>query len=128
MLGWIPALMWMGCIFFLSSLPGDEVPLPDIPFIDKAAHAVVYAVLGGLIVLRKGFGQKLRGEAPIQWTQGGRLPLLLGMLYGVTDEIHQLFVPGRKFDLMDMAADAAGVALGFWLLRSWDGRRPLQRI
>jgi VanZ family protein len=47
--------------------------------------------------------------------------------YGLGDEVHQLFVPGRLFDLADLAADAAGGALGsgayLWLARRHLARR-----
>ena len=40
-----------------------------------------------------------------------------GMVYGVSDEIHQIFVPERMFDYSDMGADCLGVAVGVWAFR-----------
>jgi VanZ family protein len=74
-------------------------------------HFAAYGVLGILIALRKG----LRGgpsDGRPDW-----FGVIAGMLYAVGDEIHQLFVPFRMFDLSDMAADFLGVALGVWAYR-----------
>jgi VanZ family protein len=40
------------------------------------------------------------------------LAILFGVMYAVTDEIHQMFVPGRTADAADLVADTIGVALG----------------
>lgn len=127
-LGWLPALLQMALIFFLSSLRGDQVHLPDFPASDKVAHAGFYGLLGALIALRGGFAQKFSGKKVGAWTLGGWTAPGLGFLYGVSDEFHQLFVPGREFSLWDMAADAIGVTAGFWLLRAWDRRRLRNRL
>jgi len=41
--------------------------------------------------------------------------IILGVLYGLTDEIHQYFVPGRTSSLADLGADALGILLGVWI-------------
>jgi VanZ family protein len=47
---------------------------------------------------------------------GGRreavLAVLLGILYGASDEVHQLFVPNRSSDVVDLLADTLGVMAG----------------
>ena len=40
------------------------------------------------------------------------LSALLSFTYAITDEIHQLFIPGRAFQLVDLAVDLAGIILG----------------
>ncbi|MDB5049554.1 MAG: hypothetical protein JWO30_2625 [Fibrobacteres bacterium] len=117
--------MGMGVLFYTSSLPGDRIHLPPFPYSDKAVHFAAYAALGFLISLRKPLRRRLiakgipltgrsgSGDAP-----GGGLDfagLATGMLYGVSDEIHQIFVPMRMYDYGDMAADALGVVLGCWI-------------
>ena len=47
------------------------------------------------------------------------LTLLLTTLYGVTDEVHQMFVPGRSTDAYDVAADAAGAVVGLVGCWAW---------
>ena len=115
----------MALLFALSSLPGKRIPSP-FPYSDKAMHVLAYAVLGALLELRNGFSRKFSGERPAEWAAGDGWAPLLGALYGVTDEFHQRFVPGRIPGFDDVAADTAGALLGWWLARRWDGRRRSQ--
>ncbi len=96
-LAWIPAAVWAGVIFYLSSRP--RLPGPELPGIDKVAHFAAYALLAWLLIFA---------------TERSRLPLavavVLALVYGATDEIHQMYVPGRSPDVLDWFADAAGVA------------------
>jgi VanZ family protein len=99
---WTLALLWAAVIFALSSIPGRA--LPSVPALgyDKLLHGLVYAVFGGVSFL----------AARSTWTV--RAPwLVLGctlgaILYGLSDEYHQRFVPGRSSDLGDVVADAVG--------------------
>lgn len=94
------ALGWMGLIFFLSHQP--SLPTPSLfPHQDKLFHAVTYGVLG--LLLQGGLP-----DTPGRWL----LAWLMASLYGCSDEIHQLFVPGRSADLLDLLADSAGALLG----------------
>lgn len=134
-LSWLPALALMAAIFWLSDIPGDELPLPDFRFSDKLAHFCAYAVLGASIGLRKRLHLLLRGEnRPDGLAAGGTAPVLdlkgavIGILYGMSDEIHQLFVPLRMFSLGDIAADALGVAAGIGLVRLSERRTALGRL
>jgi VanZ family protein len=45
------------------------------------------------------------------------IPLLIGFLYAVSDEIHQYFVPGRAMQARDVLIDTSGVLLGIWIAR-----------
>lgn len=67
-------------------------------------HALLYAVLGAALWWAR---EHAHPHAPA-W-----LFLALGALYGVSDEWHQAFVPGRTPSAADVAADALGTALGF---------------
>jgi len=90
----------MAAIFALSSLPGSEVGIP--PPWDKLAHFTEYALLGFLL----GRGT---GNVPVAFA--------LSALYGVSDEVHQSFVPGREASALDWLADAAGALIGAFLSR-----------
>lgn len=109
-LPWIPALAWAATIFWLSSQPA--LPSPHVPYFDKVAHFGAYALLGGLLAFA---------------TDRSRLPIgvavALGVLYGISDEVHQGYVPGRSPDVLDWAADAAGVATACFLYTRWRSRR-----
>lgn len=114
----------MAAIFWLSSIPGDTLPLPEFRFSDKLAHFLAYALLGILIAARAPLLERLGGRreaARFDWPGAA-----IGILYGVSDEIHQLYVPLRLFSLADVAADAlgamAGVAAARWAWRRMDTR------
>ena len=99
---WLPAAAWAGVIFYLSSR--SRIPGPDVSGIDKVAHFGAYALLLWLLAYA---------------TERSRLPLalavVLALLYGVSDELHQMFVPGRSPDVLDWFADAAGIAAATFL-------------
>jgi VanZ family protein len=116
LLSWAPALSCMALIFCLSGIPGDRIHLPDFKFSDKVAHAIAYSALGSLLSLRHALRRRLDRSARIP-VNLDVTALAVGILYGVSDEIHQLFVPLRQFDYTDMAADAVGVILGVWVCR-----------
>jgi VanZ family protein len=104
---WLPALLWAGLIFGLSSIPGTRLPTVDLPQADKIVHALVYAVLGALILRALEAGRPLRRRPATLL-----LAIALATLYGVSDELHQLGTPGRSSDWQDVAADALGAAAG----------------
>ncbi|HXU61560.1 MAG TPA: VanZ family protein [Polyangia bacterium] len=102
---WGPAVLWAAVIFVLSSLSANHVPiLPGQT--DKLVHGTVYAILGALC---------FRAIA-MTWTWPHRpaiaIATLLALLYGVTDEIHQTFTPGRTPDWRDALADMIGGLVG----------------
>jgi len=104
-----PLYIYAGIIFYMSSLPQ---PLPAIPILsfDKVLHIIEYAVFGLLAVRAFKYStQKMFYES------FKILALLLTILYGVSDEVHQLFVPSRQFSVFDIAADTIGGMLGVLL-------------
>lgn len=109
---WGPVLVYGALIFSLSSASD----LPDLPtgFSDKAAHMLLYCGLGFLLAraLAGGLGRPVPLWVP-------PLVVLVAVAYGVSDEVHQFFVPRRQFDLLDLAADAAGAGLGAGVLWLW---------
>lgn len=102
---WGPVIAHMGLIFVASST-SDPAPLPS-GITDTLAHLGIYALLG-LLLLRAFAGGLLE-----RYTWGtAALAVLCAALYGVSDEWHQSFVPGRTADPMDLVADAGGAAAG----------------
>jgi VanZ family protein len=91
-------------IWYLSSQ--SVLPKPKGLFgFDKFQHFLAYFVLGAAIALW--FSRE-------KWRRGLRLPILsaaLGSAYGIIDEIHQYFVPGRDCNIADWCFDTLG-ALG----------------
>jgi VanZ family protein len=102
---WGPVLAHMALIFAASSRSDTSAVPSAIP--DKVVHFAVYAVLGALI-LRAVSGRRRSGV-----TRSGLLvSVFIATLYGVSDEWHQSFVPGRTPDAMDVVADLAGASAG----------------
>ncbi|MFQ6102612.1 MAG: VanZ family protein [Anaerolineae bacterium] len=107
---WLPPLAWMGLIFLLSAQPDlPEVPGPWLDtLLKKTGHALGYSILAWLYLrpLRERFHH-------------ATVPRVLGfglaVLYALSDEYHQTFVPGRKGTLWDVAVDGVG-ACGAMLL------------
>lgn len=110
LLPWVPAAAWAATIYWLSSRP--TLPAPQVAHFDKAAHFGAYAVLGGLLAFAVH-----RSRLPVG------VAIALGVLYGASDEVHQMFVPGRSPDVLDWAADAAGVVAACLLYNRWRSRR-----
>jgi len=102
---WGPVVLMLAVIFGASSIPNLKTLPGNIS--DKSGHSIGYALLGG-VILRALAGGRLRGV-----TLGrGLAAIALATLYGVTDELHQLFVPGRSADRFDVLADAVGATIG----------------
>lgn len=93
-------------------MPGSDFG-PLVPHLDKAAHFVLYAILGSALAW-----VRLQREPP----PPHGLLIVLGILYGLSDEIHQMYVPGRSPDVADLVADALGVMTGYGLFLRWRGR------
>lgn len=107
---WMPVALYAGAIFFLSaqSHPEEQVPsflLKEVS--DKVLHAMEYAVLGGLCyrAFRWGLNGQVAARALI-------IAIVAASLYGVTDEVHQLFVPFRESSWQDWLADTIGAVIG----------------
>jgi VanZ family protein len=98
----LPALVWIAIIFWLSSI--HSLPNLHIPMSDKIAHVCFYGVLCGLSY-RAFF---LQDKLPNLRQCALLAALLFTILYGITDEIHQLFVWGRTSDILDVTADTVG--------------------
>lgn len=99
---WLVTAGYMGLLFFLSSREKFAFTLPADS--DKIIHALAYMPLGLLFYLSlsvSGMRRRLLIAAA-----------LFSLLYGVSDEIHQLFVPGRYASVGDVIADAVGAFIG----------------
>ncbi len=110
-------------IYFLSSQSDLGPPEWSPPGVDKSAHFVIF---GGLCALVSESLRRSNSNTP--WQVRYAVPVCFTILYGLFDETHQLFVPGREFDLWDLAADAAGavavvVGMSWWAKRVATHRR-----
>jgi len=110
------AVGWMMLIFFLSSQPS----LPAVSFFsgaDLLLHAVFYAILC-VFLARSFMDPQIRN-----WNRVILLTILV-TAYGVTDEYHQSFVPGRSASIWDVLADDVGGFLAAVML-FWRDRKTV---
>jgi VanZ family protein len=103
---WLPVILYVGLIFFVSSLENLQAPLLFGNFSDKIPHALEYGLLGFLLV-RAIRGTKL---VPTSVT-AGLVAILIGLAVGLSDELYQAHVPGRQSDPLDYAADTTGLVI-----------------
>jgi VanZ family protein len=110
----------MAVIFAVSSIP-DVGAVPG-GFSDSAAHTAEYTVLGALL---------LRAFAGGEWRRVAWRTVLTAIavsaLYGVTDEWHQSFVPGRTSEWRDVMSDATGASIGAATVWAWSIIRHFSR-
>jgi len=99
--------------FFAISLPPPTLFQLD-RIVRKLAHVTEYAAL--TLVLY----HALRPSTANGWHgRSGLLSILAGALYAASDELHQLFVPGRRASVWDWCIDMAGVILGISAAYLW---------
>ena len=109
---WLPLVLWMGVIFFLSAQP--TLPYHPDTLLDsilkKAGHMVEYGILTFLLwrALSRGWGTLLWSPLVTAF--------LVSVLYAVSDEYHQTFVPGRNGTPVDVGIDAVGALVALLVL------------
>ncbi len=107
----LAACGWMGLIFVLSSR--DTIPQPFGLASEVTAiggHLTAYAILAILLWW---------ALAPLDLSVRRRtaLALLGAVIYGLSDEWHQSFVPGRDASVFDLAIDGIGACVGLGFVR-----------
>ncbi len=132
-LSWIVLILWMALIFFFSSQvaeqseqlsdgitekivavmvkvnPNAKIAVEKISFfVRKNAHFLVFLVLGVLTV------NALRCSG-VGGYRGILAAIAVCVFYAITDEIHQLFVPGRSCQFTDVLIDSAGATVGAFI-------------
>ncbi|MDR5659949.1 VanZ family protein [Serpentinicella sp. ANB-PHB4] len=146
---WLGVLLWMGVIFFFSHQPADasselsegfteaifqaiERVAPNIAegidlrqlhhIIRKYGHFFVYFVLGVVVLnaIRRSGKDGLKSII---------IAFIICVVYAISDEVHQTFIPGRSGEVTDVIIDSVGAAvgIGFYMavkqLGSWIGDR-----
>jgi VanZ family protein len=106
---WLPLILYCLFIYIQSANPSPE-QIPSFPFVDKVLHFVAYGIMG--ILFYRAY-QTLRIKNNIQMLM--LLSVVSASLYGISDEIHQSFVPFREAEVADVIADMLGAAIGVLL-------------
>lgn len=98
---WVPVLLYTGFIFYLSSIPAPEIVVRiDLSLI----HIPEFFILSYLLF-------RALSRQKINIWHVFILSIIISTFYGITDEIHQLFVPGRYFSIFDMIFNFIGSSL-----------------
>ena len=126
---WLPAILWAGFIFFVSHQPKATLaPIqpsgisaePGITFlgieadiiVGKSSHVLAFAILAALLY---------------RATNNRWLTILLSLIYAISDEWHQSFIPGRTPRTTDVGYDMLGVGLALLFITCitlWKKRHP----
>jgi VanZ family protein len=107
---WLLVLLWMVFIFILSSVPGPNIPDLPIPFFHKVVHFFEYAVLGVLWIRALTFARPGANFFKLSILAWG-----VTVLFALSDEWHQTFVPGRSGRLEDVLFDVICAVIGIVL-------------
>ena len=113
---WGPVALYAGTVFYLSSLSHPEDQLPSFllkEVSDKVLHAVEYGILA--LLCYRAFRW---GSGPVVARQALVLAITTVSVFGLTDEVHQYFVPFRESSWLDWLADTVGAAIGALSWRS----------
>lgn len=106
---WLPVIIYAALIYYISSKP-DLPKSVSIPHIDKAVHFIEYAILSFLLARALKQTAKLNINFRL-------IAVIVAILYGFSDEWHQLYVPGRSMDGIDLIFDGMGATIVQFLLR-----------
>lgn len=105
LLVYTPLVIYWIILLTATSFPTINVPTTDVS--DKVYHFAAYFGLGVLLNLTLIFQNKYI----VLKRKNSFYTVLIGSLYGIFDEVHQYFIPGRSMEFLDFAADFLGLVL-----------------
>jgi VanZ family protein len=139
-LPWLFTIMWMVIIFlfssqnapestqlstvftqnvikFFASLMGIDLKWERIYYLStqfdmlvrKSGHMFVYLILG--LFVTNAFSYTIKNKSKLF-----NYSLLFCVLYSISDEIHQIFVPGRACRIFDILVDSIGILFGVLII------------
>ncbi|MCR1961515.1 VanZ family protein [Thomasclavelia cocleata] len=129
----IPAIIWMIFIFIMSHTNGNESSNQSnfivkivLEFINinhetlsfmirKIAHMSEYAIL--LLFIYYGLYKTITYKYQLL------ISLLITFIYACSDEFHQLFIPGRSGQFMDVLIDTSGALIMLLIIYLWQKRK-----
>jgi len=122
---YIPLVLYWCVLLVLTSIPGKYAP--NIGVSDKIEHSGAYLVLAVLVNFTYMFQRKIPEfyKKPVIFT------FFTIVFYGLVDEIHQMFIPGRMADVRDLIADVIGGIVGILIVQlikkiNWQGEVETQ--
>ena len=108
---WLPVFIWLIIIFAFSNNPtvrASEIHWRDFS-VKKSAHVIIYAILSTLIY------RALKSNN-VEMKKTGYISVFLASFYGITDEFHQSFTPGRDPTFRDIIFDTIGATLAIYFI------------
>jgi len=117
LLPWLPAILIMATIFGLSSIPSTAMPAFGAwdTIVKKGGHVLGY----GILAASYWYGLRFKKR---HWL----VAFFFAVIYALSDEFHQSFVPGRYPSLVDaLIIDAGGAAIGLGLAYWWRVKRGI---
>lgn len=110
---WFPPLLWMACIYYMSSQSSIHIStyyLPNFLFF-KFLHVIEYALLFFLVF--RAFNSLLIKPQIIAFL----FSLGISTLYSLSDEMHQLSVPTRQGRIRDIIIDVIGMLIMYTVIK-----------
>ena len=130
---WILVILWMGIIFYLSHQPATysnslslgitekiliiakklvinlDIELDALNYLTrKSAHFISYLILGALVINATSKNKRIN----VKWTM---ISISVCLIYAISDELHQAFVPGRGPAVFDVVIDSFGASVGVFI-------------
>ncbi|MCH7640768.1 VanZ family protein [Patescibacteria group bacterium] len=108
---WFPVIFWAALIFILSSrqiTPVSDIYLKDF-IVKKTAHIVEYGILTVFLY-------RALKESGVRKREAGIYSVVLATFYGITDEFHQSFTPGRDPQARDVFFDTIGSVAAIYFI------------
>jgi len=120
---WLPLILWLLFIFIVSSIHGSKFHI--LPFVSitqihieellSYRQAAFHAGEYGLLVILTYRLLRLKLNHPNNFIY--LMSFTSSILYAISDEVHQYFVPGRFATLTDLIFDTLGIILGLFSIR-----------
>lgn len=102
---WVPVILYAALIFAFSAMPGKNLP-QLFPHADTLFHFLEYIGFSLLII------RAIKAYQPEKSIAARTLIVfLIGFIYAVSDELHQIYVPGRTASFLDLASDSLGILM-----------------
>lgn len=120
---WGPSFFWASLIFYLSNQPGSSLPstgIFSIPGIDSVLHFIEYGILAFFMIYA--FENDCRN---IRLKKRFTLILIISFSYSLLDEIHQIPIQDRYFDIKDLINNLMGISFVLCMFYYFNFRKYL---
>ena len=105
---YLPLIIYWIILLIATSIPTDDFPRVLMTVGDKVKHFAAYFILGGYLTI----AFLVQERFPLLRKYFIFAAILAATIYGLIDEIHQAFIPGRFYELLDWVADILGATVG----------------